>query len=982
MISESQSERRFPFYLSLGFGLYALLGGGITLVGWFANIPSLTDWDGDGIAMFANTAALACAGGLALLLHTCGGKRASAWVSVLGLSIAFMGAATLFEHLAGMDLGIDRLLVRDPWSTRAAMAPGRPGPPSAVTFTLLGVGLVLLTGGRRARRIVPALGTITCAIASLSLMGYIFGADPLYAVARFTAISMQSTTIILALAAGLIASVPERQPMRALCENSAAGALARRAFPFIVGLPVFLGWLWRCGQRSGLFDLSMGAALLVLILITLLCVLLWWCVAIVAERETTLRLREDSLMREITERRRTEQTLARRVQEQTALYEFTDRLHHAASLNEIHQAAIECIVTALHCQRAAVLLADATGCMRFVSWRGLSEPYRQAVEGHSPWRADDPNAQPICIEDVETADLPADLRPVVQAEGIRSLAFIPLYVSGRLIGKFMSYYDAPHVFAPEEVAFAMAIARQLASGVEQKEAEDALRSNEAMLRSITDHSADLIFIKDRDSRVLFINPTGLRMGGLARERIIGRTDLEIFPDDPEQAAAFMAADQRVMTSLLPETIEEKVRSPEGASFVLLTTKTPRLDAEGKVIGIVGISRDITERKRAEGELRLAAERAQEASRAKDDFLAALSHELRTPLNPALMTAAALESDPTLSHDVREQLAMIRRNIQLEARLIDDLLDLTRVSHGKLLIHPVVTNVHQLIKHAQETISQDVHDKRIVIRLRFDATEAHVHADPARLQQVLWNLLKNAVKFTPAGGCITVSTSNPTSGRVAVHVEDTGIGIATTELQSIFLAFNQGDLVGRHQFGGLGLGLSISKAIVDAHGGELLAQSAGPGKGAAFIMEIDTAPAPAVVMPGQQRIPPSRSAPLRLLIVEDHHATLSAMSRLLERDGHRVFCATNVEEALTQAATNVCDVLISDIGLPDGDGYSLMSQIRHRYGWPGVALSGYGMEADVRKSTAAGFAAHLIKPVEITQLREVITSVMDKEPVSA
>ncbi|OYW30894.1 MAG: hypothetical protein B7Z47_02745, partial [Chthoniobacter sp. 12-60-6] len=731
-----------------------------------------------------------------------------------------------------------------------------------------------------------------------------------------------------------------------------------------------LGWLRLRGQRAGWFDLSMGTALLVIALIALLCALLWWCMTIVADREKTLRLRENSLMREIAEHNRTEQTLARRVQEQTALYQFTDRLHHAASLTEIYQAALECIFTALHCQRAAVLLADETGRMRFVSWRGLSETYRHAVEGHSPWSPNDPDAQPICIEHIATADLPDALKPVVQAEGIRSLSFIPLCAGGRLIG---------NVFAPEEVAFAMAIARQLASGVEQKQAEDALRSNESMLRSITDHSADLIFIKDCDSRLLFINPTGVRMGNLDHEQVIGRTDLEIFPDDPEQAAAFMAADQRVMTSLLPETIEEEVRSPEGKSFVLLTTKTPRLDAEGKVIGVVGISRDITERKRAEGELRLAAQRAEEASRAKDDFLAALSHELRTPLTPALMTAAALESDPALPEELREQLAMIRRNIQLEARLIDDLLDLTRVSHGKLLIHPVVTHVHELIKHAQETISQEVRDKRITICLELDAPEAHVHADPARLQQVLWNLLKNAVKFTPAGGSITVSTSNPVPGQVAVRVEDTGIGIAAAELESIFLAFNQGDLAGRHQFGGLGLGLSISKAIIDAHGGELLAQSAGRGKGAVFTMALNTTPAPALV-PGRQHGAPSQSVPLRLLIVEDHLATLGAMSRLLERDGHRVFRASNVEEALTQAAANACDVLISDIGLPDGDGYSLMSQIRHRYGWPGVALSGYGMEADVRKSTAAGFAAHLIKPVEITQLREVIMSVMTKVSV--
>lgn len=969
-------DRRLPSFLALGCGVYALLGGGVTLVGWCARVPWLTDWGDDGIAMFVNTAVMAAAGGAALVLQNVGRKRGAVMSRVLGLIVAVIGSATLFEHLSGMDLGIDQLFVRDPWGTRAATVPGRPGPPAALSFTILGIALALLTGDRRARNIVPALGTIISAIAVLSLMGYLFGADPLYAVSHFTGIAMQTATMVLALASGVVASVPERQPMRALLENSAAGALAKRALPVVIGLPIVLGWLRLSGQRAGFFDLSMGTALLVVALIFLLCALLWWCVGIVADREHSLRVKEDSLVREIVERKRSEQALARCVQEQTALYQFTNRLHGAASQTEIFEGALECILAALRCDRAAVLLADGTGVMRFVVWRGLSERYRLAVGGHSPWCSEDPSAQPICIDDIETSDMAEPLKSVVETEGIRALAFIPLFANGKLLGKFMAYYDAPHVFAPEEVAFAVVIAHQIASGVERKEAEDALRTNEGMLRSITDHSADLIFIKDTASRTLFINPAGVRMAHLPEERIIGRTDAEIYPEYPEQAAAFMAADQRVIESRQPETIEEEARTAAGEKFVILTTKTPRFDAEGKVIGIVGIARDITERKRAEKELQQAAERAEEASRAKDDFLAALSHELRTPLTPALLTAAALEDDPCLSAEVRDQVGIIRRNIQLEARLIDDLLDLTRISRGKMRVHPVLADVEELIKHAQETISAELRDKRIAMSVELDAVEHHVRADPARLQQVFWNLLKNAVKFTPEGGSIQVSMFNPVSGRVAVRVKDTGIGIAPTELSRIFLAFNQGGLDGRHHFGGLGLGLSISKAIMDAHGGELVAESAGPGQGAVFTLELDTTSAQAAV-PGEGSEEPPRPLPLRLLVVDDHEATLSAMSRLLRRDGHLVFCASNVQEALTQAAANACDVVISDIGLPDGDGYDLMSVIRERYGWPGVALSGYGMEADVRKSNAAGFAAHLIKPVELAQLRKVITSVMVK-----
>jgi PAS domain S-box-containing protein len=796
--------------LTFAFGAYALLVGIGTLIGWFKGIPWLTDWDRDGIAMFANTAVMGCTGGAALLLREWR-KPGIAISRLLGLFLALFGAACLFQHLAGVDLRIDHILIEPQWGFRAATSPGRPGVPAASAFTMIGIMLILLGGGRVARGIVPVLAIATAGISSLSLMGYVFGADPLFAVARFTGVAMQTSTVTLALAIGGMASVPERQPMRALLENSAAGALARRALPFIIGLPVIIGWLRVEAHRAGWLDTSMGAALMVLALIFLQCALLWWCVGLVSNREHSLRLKEQSLVQEVAERRRT---------------------------------------------------------------------------------------------------------------------------------------------------------------------EEALVHSEAMLRSITDHSEDVIFVKDRDSRTLFINPAGVRMSGLPLERLINHTDAEIYPQYPEQAAAFMAADKRVMESRVPETIEEEARTAEGRKFILLTTKTPRLDGDGNVIGVIGISRDITERKRAEEELRRSAEQAQQASRAKDDFLASLSHELRTPLTPALLTLVSLEDDPEFPEAFRDDLAVIRRNIQLEARLIDDLLDLTRVSRGKLLLHPEITNVHELLRHTQETIREDVRGKSLQMRVELAARENHVSADPARLQQVLWNLLKNAVKFTPTGGSVTIRTSNPAPGRFSLQVEDSGIGIPADKLEPIFLAFNQGDLTGRHQFGGLGLGLSISKAIMDAHAGAIRAESGGPGQGASFTIELSTVspPIPVLAPPKQ---PPARSRKsLRLLLVEDDSATLSALSQLLERDGHSVFPASSAEQALHQAANHACDLIISDLGLPDSDGYALMAQIRDRYGWPGVALSGYGMDADLRQSSAAGFAAHLVKPVEASRLREVIESVVD------
>jgi signal transduction histidine kinase len=372
--------------------------------------------------------------------------------------------------------------------------------------------------------------------------------------------------------------------------------------------------------------------------------------------------------------------------------------------------------------------------------------------------------------------------------------------------------------------------------------------------------------------------------------------------------------------------------------------------------------------------------AEAASQAKDDFIAALSHELRTPLSPVLMAAAEMESDPLLPDVVRSEFTMIRRNIELEARLIDDLLDLTRIRRGLLHIDAGPCDVHELLQRAEDIVRSDVRSKSIGFEFLPGAREHHVTGDPARLQQVFWNLLKNAIKFTAEGGRVTIKTRNPASGALEIRVEDTGVGISPAVMERIFNAFDQGELKGRHRFGGLGLGLSISKAIIDAHDGELRAFSDGPGKGATFTIGLKTT-VPAARRPengpATPRACPGKSC--RLLYVEDHRETLAAVTELLERDGHRIFGARTVREALLQAEKNECDMVLSDLGLPDGTGFDLMSEIRRRYGWPGIAISGFGMNPDLRESEAAGFVRHLIKPIDIATLRQTIQEVAGLKP---
>ena len=403
-----------------------------------------------------------------------------------------------------------------------------------------------------------------------------------------------------------------------------------------------------------------------------------------------------------------------------------------------------------------------------------------------------------------------------------------------------------------------------------------------------------------------------------------------------------------------------------------------LDEENHPIHGVGVCTDVTAQRLAADELRALKEAAETANRAKDHFLAVLSHELRTPLTPVLASVQELLRTESLEPELRESLDLVNRNVELEARLIDDLLDLTRIARGKMELQRSVVNLAQVLEHALRTCEADFQGKGIEVRIRLEATKRLVLGDRARMLQVFWNLLKNAAKFTPGGGRVEVKMLDTDHGRVRVEVRDSGVGIEPPRLNSIFDAFVQGGDEVTRRFGGLGLGLSICKALVELHGGAVSAASAGLGKGAIFAVElplaasqeqtIETHPVPA-------HAPPKRpTTNLRLLLVEDHADTSRVMQRLLARCGYEVTAADGVSSALRAAAAapQPFDVVVSDIGLPDGSGLDLIRQLRIQFpAMPSVAISGFGMDEDHRRSREAGFSAHLTKPIDLTVLRTTI-----------
>jgi PAS domain S-box-containing protein len=404
-----------------------------------------------------------------------------------------------------------------------------------------------------------------------------------------------------------------------------------------------------------------------------------------------------------------------------------------------------------------------------------------------------------------------------------------------------------------------------------------------------------------------------------------------------------------------------------------------LDEAGHAVRFIGTILDITESKNAAIALERAKKEAEDASRAKDQFLAMLSHELRTPLTPVLMTIAALQRDPGVSDEILQDLETIQRNIELEALLIDDLLDLTRIEHGKLELHNDAVNIHTGLDHALGILATEVTDKNLTITKDFRAIEHHSWADGARLQQVFWNLIKNAVKFTGAGGQIDIHTRNDEEHCIIIDVVDNGVGIEPGLQPKIFDAFEQGGVSVTSRYGGLGLGLAISKRVIDLHGGNIEVTSAGRGQGSTFritlqAMETSLLEGPARYM----EMPAFTGAQRQVLLVEDHEDTARVLRRMLEGAGYGVGQANSLAGARDLATKRPFDLLISDLGLPDGSGLELMRELRDRQGMCGIALSGFGMDDDLAASKAAGFSAHLTKPVEWERLRAAIISVLPRK----
>ncbi len=455
--------------------------------------------------------------------------------------------------------------------------------------------------------------------------------------------------------------------------------------------------------------------------------------------------------------------------------------------------------------------------------------------------------------------------------------------------------------------------------------------------------------------------------GLALTLVLGLYfKIELLHREGTRRATELIATNETLTSEVREIEHEKddLRRSRNALEKLVSERTTQLLLQNKEL-----LTEIAERRRAEEEMRRSRDEAEAANRAKDDFIAVLSHELRTPLTPVLASVSAMETDETLTPDLRLEMGRLRRNIVLEAKLIDDLLDMTRIRRGSLELHKEPVDIHTSLLMAREICESQITSKALEVSLCFCASQFYVSGDPSRLCQIFWNLLQNAIKFTPQNGRIEVRTAN-VDGRLRIEVADTGIGIEPEIMPRIFGAFEQGEKGTNRRFGGMGLGLCIAKALTEQHGGTLHGYSAGKGLGATFAVELETIPSVLAAKIVPAPICKQRSH-RRILLVDDHADTRRILAGLLRKWGCAVSTADSVQNALQHLNQESFDLLVSDLGLPDGDGTEIMRHVKAHCEFPGIAVSGFGTDEDIRNSRKAGFAEHLVKPICFETLRAMI-----------
>jgi len=528
---------------------------------------------------------------------------------------------------------------------------------------------------------------------------------------------------------------------------------------------------------------------------------------------------------------------------------------------------------------------------------------------------------------------------------------------------------------PDESGVIIGAAKIARNITEQKRAQEAILFQASLLDAVEEG----VIATDLNGKVIYWNSFAERLYGWASKEVLGADIVEIVPAlSSKEHAAIVMEQLRDGLSWSGEMI---VQHRDGSEFLAAITDSPIFNEKGELIGVVGVSSDVTEAKRAEEERarlleseRIARLEAEAANRLKDEFLATLSHELRNPLNVVIGYSEILRrSEDTKNSFVGKAAEVIRRNALAQSQLVSDLLDLSRLQMGKLAITRQPVSLSTIVGDAIETVRTEAEGKNISLRVVTPKETLLVDGDPVRLGQIVWNLLNNAVKFTPTGGHITIALSEEADNAI-LRITDTGHGIPPEFLPHVFEIFRQADASSSRRQGGLGIGLALVKQLAELHGGRVSAESDGTGKGAKFSVWLPLRSLPVSTVPAATPKPDDVLKHKLILVVDDSRETTDMLSRLLQMEGAFVQTARSGQEALQLAADNTFDLVISDISMPEMDGYQLMRQLRELPSMehvPALALTGFGRISDVKRAQEEGFAEHFTKPLDIDKLLNAV-----------
>jgi signal transduction histidine kinase/CheY-like chemotaxis protein/PAS domain-containing protein len=971
-------EKRLVPYraISIGLAVLSFCIGGAALLGWILDNEYLKRIHPSLVTIKANTAVCLMLVSVSCILIN--DRSPSQFNTVIrrlfAAIVALVGIITLSEHVFGWNSGLDQLLFHESVQEAGLSFPGRMGVAASLNFFFLGVALWFLDAkSRRWFRVSNVAVILVVTITLLVFLYYFYGIERVERIAQYFTIALHTVVAFVSLCVSILLARPERGMIATLLGSSPGAIVARRMLPAFL-VVILLGWIRTLTRNSEWFSQNFTTAAFVVAVLVLLAVLIWLTGLSLNRTDRERRAAELAL-------RDSEARLAALLEQLPVGIGLTDREGRFLIRNSLLNNFVGDRLSSLDPVFAARWRAwgddgrvlDPTEWPSARALRGESvspggEMLYIAADGKQIW------TRVLSVPFRDEADEVSGVIVVVQDIDEQRRAENRLDVLVRVSELIRTIHD------PYELSYA--VAETLGSHLQVRRClfneTDIERDLEIVHRDYTD-SAESVAGEHRISAYSSITTGEMKLGhtvvnndSKADPRTAADFD-RIYAPNGERAyvAVPLMREGRWVASLWASDDQPRQWTKEELSLLQTVaertwTAIEKLRAEA-------------ERERLLTSVQEARDAAEKANQLKDEFLATLSHELRNPLNvilgysELLLRMREIEQSPRLV----QMGEALRRNAQSQSQLINDLLDLSRLQRGKISLNQETVSMSAIIDNAVETVRVDAATKGIDIGVNVGDQLLLVEGDRLRLQQIAWNLLNNAVKFTPAGGSIEIALRSENESAVFV-VTDTGQGIDASFLPHVFEMFRQADGSNRRRHGGMGIGLALVHQLVQLHGGKISAESDGPNKGARFTVRLPLLREPermaSQVAAQAGVVELDVFAQTNFLIVDDSEDTIAMLEELLKVVGANVMTATNGADALRLAAENEFDVILSDISMPEMDGYEFLQRLRKidgRQDVPVVAITGFGRSADIARARAAGFYSHLTKPLNLQVLTDVL-----------